>query len=109
MTMMPCHFGVITEPRYASGGLAHAAQRVNAAGRNGDSVVVHLSPEEFGWLRQNWGEPTRNPKTGLPDGFKKGTTPANFITNVGGWGCKHELMPVSDAVVPESLKKKFQK
>lgn len=50
-----------------------------------------------------------NPKTGLPDGFKKGTTPANFITNVGGWGCKHELMPVSDAVVPESLKKKFQK
>lgn len=73
MTMMPCHFGVITEPRYASGGLAHAAQRVNAAGRNGDSVVVHLSPEEFGWLRQNWGEPTRNPKTGLPEYFKLGS------------------------------------
>lgn len=50
-----------------------------------------------------------NPKTDLPDGFKKGTNPANFITNVGGWNCRHELMPVSDAVVPERFKEKIQK
>jgi hypothetical protein len=70
MPMMPCSFRVVTEPRYAEGGLAQAAQRVNAAGRNGDSVVVHLAPEEFAWLRENWGEPTTNPETGLPEYFK---------------------------------------
>ena len=70
MTMMPCSFRVVTEPRYARGGLAQAAQNVADAGRNGDSVVVHLSPEEFDYLRQEWGEPTTNPQTGLPEYFK---------------------------------------
>ena len=48
-----------------------------------------------------------NPKTDLPDGFKKGTNAANFLTNLGGWGCKHELMPVSDSIVPEKFKRKI--
>lgn len=73
MRKIPVSFGVIDgRRRFARGGLAQAAEKVRRAGRNGDTVVVHLSPEEFGWLRRNWGEPTRNPKTGLPEYFKLG-------------------------------------
>jgi hypothetical protein len=70
MQKIPVGFFVTDAPRrFARGGLAQAAEKIRRAGRNGDTVVVHLSPGEFSWLRQNWGEPTRNPKTGLPEYF----------------------------------------
>jgi hypothetical protein len=70
MRKIPVGFFVTDAPRrFARGGLAQAAEKIRRAGRNGDTVVVHLSPGEFSWLRQNWGEPTRNPKTGLPEYF----------------------------------------
>lgn len=58
--------------RFAEGGLAQHAAKVAGAGRNGDSVLVHLSPQEFESLRGKWGEPTKNPKTGLPEYFLSG-------------------------------------
>ena len=39
----------------------------------------------------------------------EGTTPENFQCNCGGWNCRHQLVPVADAVVPAALRAKFAK
>lgn len=49
------------------------------------------------------------PKTGLPYGMIEGTTPDNFQCNCGGWNCRHQLVPVADALVPFALRAKFSK
>lgn len=58
----------IYEPvRYAEGGLHSHAEAVRQAGRFGDDVLLHVTPDEFNQLQQAWGDPTRNPVTGLPE------------------------------------------
>lgn len=47
-------------------------------------------------------------KTGLPYGMIEGTTPENFQCNCGGWNCRHQLIPVADAVVPQALRDKYK-
>ncbi len=51
----------------AKGGLAAAAQKTRKGGRNGDSMLLHMTPDEFEILRTMWGDPTINPETGLPE------------------------------------------
>jgi len=46
------------------------------------------------------------PKTGLPQGMKAGTNPANFFVNRGGWNCGHQIRPVSEKLVPTYIKNK---
>lgn len=53
----------------AQGGLAQAARAARSAGRYGDTQLVHMNPAELGELRSNWGKPTINPETGLPEFF----------------------------------------
>lgn len=48
-------------------------------------------------------------KTNLPYGMIEGTTPENFQCNCGGWNCRHQLLPVADAVVPAAIRAKFEK
>lgn len=50
-----------------------------------------------------------NPKTGLPKGLIEGTTEQNFQVNVGGWNCRHQLIPISELMVPEHIRAKFDK
>jgi len=52
---------------FARGGLAEAANRLRAAGRNGDSILAHISPEEAQILRMHGGSGRINPATGLPE------------------------------------------
>lgn len=48
-----------------------------------------------------------NKKSGLPTGLIKGTNPANFFVNAGGYTCNHQIYGVANAIVPDDLKKKF--
>jgi len=41
-------------------------------------------------------------------GLIEGTDATNFFINRGGYGCGHQLMPVSEAVVPQVLRDKFR-
>lgn len=43
-------------------------------------------------------------KTGLPQGMIAGTNSANFLTNLGGYGCGHRALPVPEITVPEDIK-----
>jgi hypothetical protein len=64
-------------PRYAEGGLASVAQNLADKGRKGDSMLVHMTPDEVAGLQalaqQMGGSLTINPQTGLPEAniFKK--------------------------------------
>lgn len=60
------------ENDYARGGLVSAAGKVRDAGRNGDSMVIHINKHEFDELRSKWGDPTINPDTGMPEFFNVG-------------------------------------
>jgi hypothetical protein len=72
-------------PTYAKGGsvaprqkrgasslsLPEMAEKVRAAGREGDTVLAHITPEEAGILKLLGGSGTINPKTGQPEFIKK--------------------------------------
>jgi hypothetical protein len=66
---------------YAQGGQAHGlkslAQELPKYGRNGDTIVAHINPQEAGILKALGGSGTINPHTGLPEfGFFKSITNA---------------------------------
>jgi hypothetical protein len=58
-------------PRYAEGGIASVAQNLADKGRKGDSMLVHMTPDEVAGLQalaqQMGGSLTINPQTGLPE------------------------------------------
>ena len=54
---------------YAEGGLHDEAMAVRKAGRNGDSRLVHVNDEEYAEMVAEYGEPTINPETGMPEFF----------------------------------------
>jgi hypothetical protein len=51
---------------YAKGGLAGVAKQVADAGVGGDELIVHINRGEYERLKEEWGEPTINPHTGMP-------------------------------------------
>ena len=65
---------------YASGGQAHGlkalAQEVRKYGRNGDTILAHINPQEAGILKALGGSGTINPDTGLPEYFFKAVSRA---------------------------------
>ena len=54
--------------------ISQTAQGLASLGRNGDSMLVHMSPDEFqglqGLAMAQGGSLTINPDTGLPEAFK---------------------------------------
>ena len=59
---------------FARGGLSSMAKKVQAEGRNSDTVLAHISPHEAVFLKRLGGSGTINPKTGLMEfglGLKK--------------------------------------
>jgi hypothetical protein len=58
--------GGMPTPMMASGGLASAAQQVQAEGRNGDTMLAHIHPAEGKFLEMMGGG-TTNPTTGLKE------------------------------------------
>jgi hypothetical protein len=76
-------------PKFAQGGLASLAENLADKGRGGDSMLVHMSPEEVQGLRglamQMGGDLSVNPQTGLPEAklLKKLLPILPFIPGIG--------------------------
>lgn len=49
-----------------------------------------------------------NSKTGVWYGGIPGTNTSNFQVNRGGYGCDHQLLPVSSQLVPKTLRQLFE-
>lgn len=52
--------------KMAKGGLAGQAKNIANAGVGGDTMVIHINKDEYKKLCEEWGEPTMNPHTGMP-------------------------------------------
>ena len=53
-------------------GLKTLAKELQSKGRNGDTILAHINPQEAGILKALGGSGTRNPATGLPEYLKIG-------------------------------------
>jgi len=61
-------------PAFADGGIINAktiSQELAKMGRNGDTMLAHITPGEAALLRRRGGSGTINPATGLPEYFIK--------------------------------------
>ncbi len=47
-------------------------------------------------------------KTNLPYGMIEGTNEENLQINVGGWNCRHQLIPIAAEAVPESIRQEIE-
>jgi len=63
----------------AHGGLANATQYLQSQGRNGDTMLAHITPEEAQLLKAFGGSGSINPQTGLPEFFN----PLQELKNLG--------------------------
>ena len=52
---------------FAKGGLAGAAESLRQKGRNGDTILAHINPQEAAFLKSMGGSGKINPRTGLPE------------------------------------------
>jgi hypothetical protein len=67
---------------------SHTAQGLASLGRNGDSMLVHMSPEEVGGLKQVGDSlgirMSTNPQTGMPEAFSFGDFFTSFLPTIVG-------------------------
>lgn len=47
-------------------------------------------------------------KTNLPYGMIEGTNEENLQINVGGWNCRHQLIPIAAEAVPENIRQEIE-
>ena len=75
----------------AGGSVRAAAEHARSAGTDDDTVLLHISPEEFDWIRSEWGDPEINPRTGLPEyswlskGFKSAKKFIHKVDPIAKW------------------------
>ena len=68
---------------FARGGIAEAARIVANAGRNGDTMLAHITPQEAKLLRSRGGSGTINPATGLPEFWNPFKAIGNLFSSIG--------------------------
>lgn len=73
---------------YAKGGEAHGikslAKELGKYGRNGDTMVAHINPQEAALLKSLGGSGTINPVTGLPEFWGFSIGPIGIGSDYGG-------------------------
>jgi hypothetical protein len=68
---------------FARGGIAEAARLVASQGRNGDTMLAHITPAEMRLLKSRGGSGTINPVTGLPEFWNPFKAIGKLVTGVG--------------------------
>jgi hypothetical protein len=106
-TLTPVRIDLSPDPShrsYAKGGLHREAEHVRKAGREGDSVLIHVNAEELEWLKQNFGPGGINPETGLME-FKPFWKQKWFapVAAVASMIAAPYLAPVVAGMLPASL------
>ena len=84
--------------QFAEGGLADAAKHLQAQGRNGDTILAHITPQEAMMLKAMGGSGTINPHTGLPEFWNPFKSVSNFVKSVVNVGKEILSSPVGQIV-----------
>jgi hypothetical protein len=106
-------YPVIAQPQYGfaptmpmnfkEGGIASLpdmAEKVQSAGRNGDTMLAHITPEEAGILQLLGGSGTINPKTGVPEFFKLSSLNPVRIVKKAGKELERGIESIADKLGP---------
>lgn len=72
-------------PKKDRPGLLDDAARLAEAGRRGDKVIAHITPEEAALLKARGGSGTVNPRTGLLEFFEGSTAADSHGSNSSGY------------------------
>lgn len=83
----------------ARGGIAEAARMVAGQGRNGDTMLAHITKDEARMLKKRGGVGTLNPKTGLPEYWNPFKAVVDLGKGVVG-AVRSVTSAVADAVKP---------
>jgi hypothetical protein len=76
------------------------AERVQEAGRNGDTMLAHITPEEAGILQLLGGSGTINPMTGVPEFFKLSSLNPVRIVKKAGKELERGIESIADKLGP---------
>ena len=71
--------------KMARGGIAEAVRKVAAQGRDGDTMLAHINPQEAALLKAHGGSGTINPRTGLRE-YRFGISIGGVGVSIGGGG-----------------------
>jgi hypothetical protein len=77
---------LVPTQQYAEGGIAslgNFSEGVAQAGRNGDTVLAHMTPEQHQYLTELGGGATVNPETGLPEHYMGMQALPQMMSNIG--------------------------
>jgi hypothetical protein len=93
---------------FAQGGIAELkpiAKAIASYGRNGDTMLAHITPAEARMLRRRGGSGTTNPDTGLPEFFIKNLfkSVGNVLKSVGNTVKKFASSTVGKLVTTVAL------
>jgi len=83
--------------------MQHTAKGIAALGRNGDSMLMHVNPQEVAALSKILGPTTTNPKTGLPEAYGWSNLIGSAIGGIGSFGIGEALTPIVGDAVGEGL------
>jgi hypothetical protein len=80
-------YGTVPAPQvgFAQGGYVNGnfSEGVAQAGRNGDTVLAHMTPEQHQYLTELGGGATVNPETGLPEHYMGMQALPQMMSNIG--------------------------
>lgn len=93
----------MTPQGFARGGIAEAARLVASQGRNGDTMLAHITPEEARMLRRRGGSGTINPQTGLREYFNLLKTVKKTFKKVVGVAKKVLSSPIGRIIATVGL------
>lgn len=81
----------------------NTAKGLAALGRNGDSMLMHVNPQEVAALSKILGPVSTNPKTGLPEAYGWSSMLGSVLGGIGSFGVGSALSPIVGDIVGEGL------
>jgi len=78
------------------------AKGLAALGRNGDSMLMHVNPQEVAALSHILGPVSVNPKTGLPEAYSWTNMLGSIVGGLGSFGVGAALEPMIGDLVGDS-------
>jgi hypothetical protein len=81
------------------------AKGLAALGRNGDSMLMHVNPNEVAALSKILGPVSTNPKTGLPEAYNWASLLGSVAGGIGSFGVGAALSPIIGEAFEDGIMK----
>jgi hypothetical protein len=83
----------------------NTAKGLAALGRNGDSMLMHVNPNEVAALSKILGPVSTNPKTGLPEAYNWASLLGSAVGGIGSFGVGAAISPIIGEAFEDGIMK----